>query len=472
MYLENLIFVLSLLFIFVVFLFSNRKDRKHRKVLVAGLESYRLKSKISNEVAFLSSIVLRIKQISLKSIEEEAGIDPVEQEIVQILKGITDLPIRIVVTVNSFNILLDTANIESSLVDQEEMLFIEDEAFRVTVYAPREVEQDYRLLTILLTIANAVEGSSRDFYRIAVEAKKIKGEAFFADLRSKIHRIPFDSLEVEILEVIKSVTDEPVRVEVYTPGMVLVDTGAFPGKQKLIELEPMGQKSTKVRTRIWVREELEDENPHVFACLEVVAMAIEDVAENYCIASTDQQTSLYNYREISRRIDEEVPRAKAKNHPLSIILLDLDNFKKVNDRYGYEAGNQVLSKAARILSEHTKAFDTVGRLALGRFTSNRGDEFIVILPETDQDAAASVAERLREAIEENTFLVERLNENEKRKEIHLTASFGVATLPNVADDGDALIRKANSVLKYSKSHGRNRVSVARRKSWDRGKQVA
>ena len=109
----------------------------------------------------------------------------------------------------------------------------------------------------------------------------------------------------------------------------------------------------------------------------------------------DPLTSLFNRRAFERKIGEEFERAKRYSHPISVLLLDIDNFKNINDTYGHHAGDTALVKISAILRERTRRSDFPARYG--------GEEFVLILPETDQESALQVANKIHEEIRSQTF---------------------------------------------------------------------
>jgi len=156
------------------------------------------------------------------------------------------------------------------------------------------------------------------------------------------------------------------------------------------------------------------------------------------LATTDGLTSAKNHRAFQEQLDEEILRTTRYEHPLSLILVDVDHFKDFNDAHGHPAGDLVLKAVARILGARTRETDTIARYG--------GEEFGVILPETTPDDAVMMAERMRQAIECEPWPLRAV-----------TASFGVASLsverPTKAD----LIAAADRALYSAKRAGRNRV---------------
>jgi diguanylate cyclase (GGDEF)-like protein len=160
------------------------------------------------------------------------------------------------------------------------------------------------------------------------------------------------------------------------------------------------------------------------------------------LAVTDALTGLPNRRAFDEDLAAEVRRALRYGRPLSVIFLDLDNFKSVNDRYGHDYGDVALQQAAAALRTHMRDTDRCYRLG--------GEELIVIAPETNVRDAVLAAERLREAIEHSAGPGAPV----------VTASFGVAELPTHAASGGALVRAADQAVYAAKARGRNCVAVA------------
>ncbi|MBW8747404.1 MAG: GGDEF domain-containing protein [Acidobacteria bacterium] len=158
------------------------------------------------------------------------------------------------------------------------------------------------------------------------------------------------------------------------------------------------------------------------------------------LSLTDPLTSVLNRRGLEDRLGRELRRASMNGGRIALISLDVDHFKLINDRYGHPAGDSVLSRFAKALSEMLRPAD-----ALGRFG---GEEFVAILPNTDEEGARVVAERLRERLRSLRF--------EFDSQLRLTASFGVTVCERGEDDQVAL-RRCDQALYAAKQSGRNRV---------------
>lgn len=158
------------------------------------------------------------------------------------------------------------------------------------------------------------------------------------------------------------------------------------------------------------------------------------------LALTDQLTALNNKRAFDQHILRELELARRHDHPLSLILIDLDFFKKVNDQYGHQAGDQVLMEVAARIRKTCRHSDLCFRLG--------GEEFAVILSQTDSDGAWTIAERIREAIASQPIQA-------GQHSINMTASLGLASYS--PDEGrDELVRRADIALYAAKRDGRNR----------------
>jgi diguanylate cyclase (GGDEF)-like protein len=164
-------------------------------------------------------------------------------------------------------------------------------------------------------------------------------------------------------------------------------------------------------------------------------------------SQSDSLTSLFNMRYFRRQLVEEFSRSQRYNHPLSLLMIDVDHFKSYNDRNGHPAGDIVLKEVSRILIRNVRGTDIVARYG--------GEEFVVLLPETPADAATSVAEKIRKTVEEHHFPF-----RETQSGGRLTVSIGVGSFPDprVTSDQD-MIESADKALYSAKQNGRNQVRV-------------
>ncbi|MEA2389486.1 MAG: hypothetical protein QOG41_2259 [Thermoleophilaceae bacterium] len=177
------------------------------------------------------------------------------------------------------------------------------------------------------------------------------------------------------------------------------------------------------------------------------AVSIENVDLHETVrlqAVTDELTGLYNRNHFQDTLDSEVERSRRFGTDVGLVMLDLDDFKKVNDSFGHPQGDVVLVEVGRVLRELSRDIDEPARYG--------GEELAVILPQTDLNGAELLAERMRTAINEL-----KIKRTDGRGVLSITASFGVASLPVCATDRNALIAEADAALYRAKRAGKNRV---------------
>jgi diguanylate cyclase (GGDEF)-like protein len=164
-------------------------------------------------------------------------------------------------------------------------------------------------------------------------------------------------------------------------------------------------------------------------------------------AVTDHLTGLANMRAFISILERELERSRRFDTPLGLVMLDIDDFKQVNDTYGHQQGDEVLAQVAKVLRTLSRDLDAPARYG--------GEEFAVILPQTDHEGAALLAERMREAVE--GLQIQRVGGGGS---LGVTASFGVASVPDAAADRDGLMAAADAALYRAKRSGKNRVERA------------
>ena len=163
-------------------------------------------------------------------------------------------------------------------------------------------------------------------------------------------------------------------------------------------------------------------------------------------AFVDDVTTAYNARYLLETVENEIQRADRYGHPLSILFLDLDHFKKVNDSHGHLAGSEALRALCRLLERCVRNVDTLARYG--------GDEFTIVLVDTDHEAALQVAERIRQTVERQPF------ELEAGLSLFLTLCIGVSTYPQDGTCRDDLLEAADQAMYRAKAAGRNRTESA------------
>jgi two-component system, cell cycle response regulator len=166
------------------------------------------------------------------------------------------------------------------------------------------------------------------------------------------------------------------------------------------------------------------------------------------LANTDSLTGVLNRRAFLAKMQQELDRAIREDHPLSLVIADLDHFKKVNDGYGHQTGDLVLQQFARQLLSDSRQYDFLGRYG--------GEEFALCFPGVDQASVALVAERMRKSVEDMRVIT-----GDASHAIQITASFGAATLQRQQKETlYALFARADDALYEAKRTGRNRVCTA------------
>jgi diguanylate cyclase (GGDEF)-like protein len=164
------------------------------------------------------------------------------------------------------------------------------------------------------------------------------------------------------------------------------------------------------------------------------------------LSTCDELTELFNYRYFNETLEKEIQRRERYNRPLTLMMIDVDNFKTTNDTFGHLVGDTVLKQAASLIKKSTRNCDFVARYG--------GDEFSVILPETTEEEALVVAYRIRETVDEYSF------ETFEGKSISdLSVTIGLSSLPDKSKNKRELIDTADNALYNGKAKGKNCVVV-------------
>lgn len=298
------------------------------------------------------------------------------------------------------------------------------------------------------------------------------------ELRSRVLVVEDDAATREGLvsllegkfEVIAAATgEEAVEVaKLHRPDVVLADL-SLPGMDGLTTLESLRQQPGLQGVPAVFLSGVEDEAT-VECCLnrgatdfipkpaqarELVARITRAVRQRQdlkaleLLAKQDALTGLANFRSLAIRLEEEFKRAERYDHPLALVMLDLDHLKKLNDQLGHEAGNQAIQMLAQELTANLRETDFAARFG--------GDEFIVLLPHQSSSEAAIFAERLRARLNDQTF---KFGPTPQR----LSISVGVAsrTSEHPKNSPEHLLQAADAALYEAKRLGRNRMTVFER----------
>ncbi len=183
--------------------------------------------------------------------------------------------------------------------------------------------------------------------------------------------------------------------------------------------------------------------------LEIIGSQVASIIENIKLlnrlenmAYTDGLTALFNYRYFIRELEKEIKRARRYNYEISLIMIDIDDFKRVNDIFGHDIGNVVLKKLSEILSSTIRDIDIIARYG--------GEEFVILLPNTKKENAKILAERLRRKVKERF-------EMDSQSLPMITITLGISSFPQDGDTGEDLIKKADIALYNGKKIGKNIV---------------
>ena len=173
------------------------------------------------------------------------------------------------------------------------------------------------------------------------------------------------------------------------------------------------------------------------------------------LANIDGLTNIYNHRYFQNSLDQEINRSTRRQLSISLVMLDIDHFKKFNDTYGHQVGDFILIELSKLLKKNIRKYDTLARYG--------GEEFFIILPETDLNEALGVAEKIRLSIESHSF-------DDGNESYNVTASFGVSeSKPATEDDfsKNAFLNNVDSALYTAKKKGRNQVAEykEKKKGW-------
>lgn len=170
----------------------------------------------------------------------------------------------------------------------------------------------------------------------------------------------------------------------------------------------------------------------------------DNVQQSIEMAITDGLTGLYNRRYMESHLGSLLEQAASRGKPLTVLVLDIDFFKSINDSYGHDAGDDVLREFATRIRKSIRGIDLACRIG--------GEEFVLVMPETDMAVATIVAERLRRRIASEPFAI-----SQGSKAIDVTISIGIATLDTADDNASTILKRADQALYRAKRDGRNRV---------------
>ena len=188
---------------------------------------------------------------------------------------------------------------------------------------------------------------------------------------------------------------------------------------------------------------------HILQAMLLKKVSLEIDSKIELLVLFDDLTGVYNFRYMEQRIDQEIYRSDRGSHSLSVIYIDSDRFKDVNDMHDHQVGNQVLRQMAELLQEAVRSNDLVGRLG--------GDEFLALLPETSSAEARIVAERILDQLRQSRFIT-----TTGARIDFLTVSLGICSYPDVAQSREELVLLADRAMYVAKKKGGDNVVIATR----------
>ena len=217
----------------------------------------------------------------------------------------------------------------------------------------------------------------------------------------------------------------PLKAKDKTIGVILVDN--------IFTKEPITKDDIRILTMFANQAGLAIENSHLYE-------------KTVSLSHSDSLTNLIDHGRFQYLLSSEIKRFSRLKKPLSLIMVDIDNFKNFNDTLGHPAGDKVLVNIAKIMKKTCRSTDIVARYG--------GEEFVIVLLDTNKESAWGLAERLRQAIERFEFPGQEVQPNK-----NLTISLGLASFPEDAKNKEELISKADSALYQAKKAGKNRTHI-------------
>ena len=227
---------------------------------------------------------------------------------------------------------------------------------------------------------------------------------------------------------------------------------SFTDKVQILELPLVshGKVMGLVYLELQKKDELSEKERKTFRVFaNSTAIAIDNArlhAKMQELTIIDELTGLYNYRHFRITLADEIRRADRYHQQLSLLMVDVDHFKKLNDSQGHQTGNIILQEIASIIKHSVRDVDIVARFG--------GEEFIVILPQTYSQNASVIAERIRSQTENSYF-----TNSQGQRDLKATVSIGIAVYPNGIASSNQLIEKVDQALYRAKNDGRNRVYI-------------
>ncbi len=326
--------------------------------------------------------------------------------------------------------------------------------FEISIELNSILELDRLVNSILLTLVGQFSSKNALFMMV------LRPNADYLEVMNSkgLHKKEYENLIIPKSDpIIEALTKNPAPTNLQSIDLQLKEKSEALQKLKQLGLEIIApifvqnslQALVALGARVSGRPFDRVEWEHFRILSNIISIAVSNASlynEVKQLSYTDGMTGLHNFRYFSLRLNEEVSRHRRLKNPISLLILDVDNFKNYNDTLGHPAGDEVLRKIANVLKQTARENDIVARYG--------GEEFAVILPGTGRKGAAIVAERIRENIERTPFEHEEIQPQGK-----VTVSVGAASMPPDAKTAEELTKKADAALYYAKRHGRNQIKL-------------
>lgn len=328
------------------------------------------------------------------------------------------------------------------------------------------------ILSIAQTLAGISEKRAllKTFLRLITRELKIsEGFSFFLDAHRNFPELVLDLRQAgfgrtEPHELIQSSLSQFLRQRAVLPDNVAeidsvtliaprVEAGAC-GKFVVLEFRSPTANSGYVllRKEGYSATELLESVSQIAPMTMQAARTFQNLDVANSLSLIDELTGLYNQRFMDTSLTQEVARSQRYGNPVSLLFIDLDRFKSINDTYGHVVGSHMIKAASRTMRDIIRDSDQILRYG--------GDEFCVILPNTSLEGAQILAERIRSAFAENQFDLRGVTGVNAAGQLNMTTSIGVASFPDSADSVQDLIKSADAAMYESKKAGKNRVTMA------------
>ncbi len=330
---------------------------------------------------------------------------------------------------NKYAALVVASNKLSSTIQLEEILQITLDSSKVVI------DFDYGAIAIYDEISRTCSIKPKGFVGEGTEG--FIGKSFSLE-EGEVGRVMRKQQKAYL---IKNFKEREIKLPIFSPQITLKDV------QSILCI-PLFHKNKLVGSFTLMSKKKELFTEHEVEIFSILANQIAvslDNAKMYQkveeMAITDGLTGLYNHRKFQELLGEELRRAERHPQPLSLLLVDIDHFKKINDKYGHPAGDSVLKRLSQVLRESVREIDFPCRYG--------GEEFALILANTNSKGAFRMAERIRKAVAKSSFQLEN-GDN-----IEMTVSTGIAVYPDDGRTKQELIEKADQALYHAKQKGRN-----------------